>query len=359
MDHLKNAKFDFEEYGSCDAQFCDKNILLVVSGNVTFSNSPVSRRFIQSFYLEDKSGRFFVRNSIFRTISDVTSAVATTVPIPAPVEVPKKHVATTKAALVQAEAAVAPVEAKAVQAPVVEVAPVAAVVTKVSPAATVMVAPVPEPVAAVVDTVPKSYLDMVKRDAAKSTAASAPPAEEKKVGSASNNGNAGHSKEKSSNANAASGTSVYVSSIPDSTNADMLSEVFSKFGKVVNIDINPGRGHAFVSYEKVDGAKACLDSAVPIMINATQLKVEKRTVGKSNNSSGGNGAKNSNKGGGSRDNNSGNGSAGSDKKKDDKSKSGSKNSQGNGGGGNGGNSKQSGSNGKKAAPPAATATAAK
>ncbi|GJQ11275.1 hypothetical protein GpartN1_g3066.t1 [Galdieria partita] len=57
-----------------------------------------------------------------------------------------------------------------------------------------------------------------------------------------------------------SGASVYISNFPKHLTEDMLQEEFSRFGKVLNVDLHLDRGFAFVDMEAVEDVEAAVES---------------------------------------------------------------------------------------------------
>lgn len=71
--------------------------------------------------------------------------------------------------------------------------------------------------------------------------------------------------------------SVYVSNLPDTITEAQLALAFTPFGTVAQVDITRGKKYAFVKFEQIVAMQSALDHTVPIEVNGAILRVEERT----------------------------------------------------------------------------------
>lgn len=309
---LKGSQVDLA-VGSMDAQASDNDcVLLCVTGHVSPPNSSVLKAFIQTFVLARQEGTqegkkaYFVRNSVFRIVEAPESPKHVQAAYPTPAVVPVvlpaaiiQEVVKPVAPVVVAPVVAVPEPPKRTPPPVVHdgttvneskqtshVHAPAAVVVPVAPPV-ILEPPVPT------KSEPKSYADMAKRlsGGVAVPAPSLPKKAQTSVPPAVNSGvekPAAKQTKKQDNGPPKTESkpmvpSLYVNQLEEGVTELQLKSLFSKFGKIKNIDLHPyPKGYAFVEYDEgqkcvTAALEACKTDENLFAINGKRIHVEEKS----------------------------------------------------------------------------------
>jgi hypothetical protein len=285
---VKNIPFGSCSYkiSSVDSQGSSNGSIVVqVTGYIALEGSPM-RNFAQTFVLNPQEKGFYVRNDILHMLQDVTTSQSQPVKEGSP-KLNRTDVVTRAAApqatqpetnVVNAASTLASPQYEATATSpmpnqIPKSRPVPATDTKEGKGETLEKAPAADRLQGSEDEKSQSYQ---QKKSWASVVGSKPSAPQNLVSNNMSNhlkqnvvtGQDSHSNREKASADERkgerprerSGASVYISNFPKHLTEEMLQEEFSRYGKVLNVDLHLDRGFAFVDMESVEDVEAAVES---------------------------------------------------------------------------------------------------